>query len=167
VVNMHAQKNLWINIGFGECGLQKHPLIFSRGLSLNFESKNYVYSLRTTTHEEFVMFTDPPESFNDYAVLYGITRGNSKYKFTLSGGLSFVNGVRRGNFIYETGDLLTFSHYQKNHWYTFGIPIESQLFFCPFSFLGFGVTGFANLNPERSFAGFLFGVQIGKIRSHN
>lgn len=45
-----------------------------------------------------------------------------------------------------------------------GIPMEVQLFWTPTSFLGLGLYGFGNLNTEKSFAGALLAVQLGRLR---
>ena len=43
------------------------------------------------------------------------------------------------------------------------VPLEAQLFLRPLRFLGIGVAGVADVNAERSFAGLLVGVQVGRL----
>ena len=43
------------------------------------------------------------------------------------------------------------------------IPVEAQLFWRPLRFVGYGVAAVADLNPERSLAGLLLGVQLGRL----
>ena len=48
---------------------------------------------------------------------------------------------------------------------TVGIPVEGQLFVRPFTFLGLGIAGVANVNPRGSFAGLLVGLQVGRLHT--
>jgi hypothetical protein len=47
---------------------------------------------------------------------------------------------------------------------TIGLPIELQAFVTPLPFAGIGITGLANINPKRAFAGAFLTLQVGKIR---
>ena len=47
---------------------------------------------------------------------------------------------------------------------TIGLPLEAQLFWRSFRFIGIGLYGYANINPEESFAGATLNIQIGKLR---
>jgi hypothetical protein len=56
----------------------------------------------------------------------------------------------------------TITNYERQE-ITIGIPIEVQLFLTA-KVIGIGVYGFANVNFESSFMGFLICLQIGKLR---
>jgi hypothetical protein len=56
------------------------------------------------------------------------------------------------------------SKYEELNFVTAGVPIEGQLFWTPFSFWGFGICAFADLNKERSFWGALICLQFGVLR---
>jgi hypothetical protein len=75
-----------------------------------------------------------------------------------------VGGVRRGRFLGSGGGWFGPSYYESLSFTTVGIPLEAQVFFTPFSFLGIGMCGFANLNPEKPYAGALLCLKIGKLR---
>ena len=44
------------------------------------------------------------------------------------------------------------------------VPVEAQLFWRPLGVPGLGVAGVAELNAEKSLAGLLVGVQLGRLR---
>jgi hypothetical protein len=47
---------------------------------------------------------------------------------------------------------------------TVGVPVELQLSLRLLPFLGVGLAGVANWNPEESFAGAVLSVQVGRLR---
>jgi hypothetical protein len=46
---------------------------------------------------------------------------------------------------------------------TIGLPLQVQAVFTPFSFIGLGVSGTANINPVETFAGAFITLQIGRL----
>jgi len=132
----------------------------SYGLSFSTRKNKGLISIRFIYNEEMIFFkVKPLERVWDVGVLYGRI-GRTSYGFaSISGGLGLVGGVRRGSFT----NLNDFTiHYEKHPYNTFGIPFESQLFWTPSPFIGFGIYGFANINPEKSFFGGLFCIQLGR-----
>ena len=79
----------------------------------------------------------------------------------MSSGISVVSGVKRGALL--SSGLLS-SKYEKQTFFTVGLPIEGQLLFMPSPLLGIGLYGFANINAKKSFIGILACAQIGKLR---
>ena len=103
---------------------------------------------------------DEDEIVWDIGILYGRSSKTSYAKTSyglasVSGGISIVGVVRSD---YYGG------YYEKSTFLTIGIPIEVQLFWTPIPFLGIGIYGFANLNLEESFAGWLLCIQLGELR---
>lgn len=47
---------------------------------------------------------------------------------------------------------------------TAGLPLEVQVYVRPLRFLGVGIYGFANVNPQQNFLGAALGIQIGNLR---
>jgi hypothetical protein len=66
---------------------------------------------------------------------------------------------------YDTGG--TFLPYslgdEVERFYTVGIPVAGQLLWTPSPYIGLGIYGYANLNPEEPFAGALLGVELGSL----
>jgi hypothetical protein len=138
----------WLNAGLGW-----GPYPMSAGLSFSHQWGHYIMSIRGVYSEELV-FTIPwwgqTETITNYIYDVGLLVGYSTKTpqslgyFSIAAGVSYVAGDPHGSAI--------------------GLPIEAQLFYTPFSFLGFGVTGFADINGEKRFAGVLICVQVGKLR---
>lgn len=121
-------------------------------MSLSYRRGSSLFSVRGVANAEFELNlwgnSGNPESVWDIGALYGRIAKASWGLASISGGVGIV-GV---------------SAQQENSSLHLGIPMEGQLFWTPTSMLGIGIYGFANLNSEKSFAGVLFCLQIGKLR---
>ncbi|MGD8778804.1 MAG: hypothetical protein PVH88_07560 [Ignavibacteria bacterium] len=91
---------------------------------------------------------------NDYSLLYGRVLFSSTALFSVGGGIGIVTGKRSKGLFSEKKEIKT----------TIALPLETQLFWRPFRFLGLGLYGFANINSEESFAGGTFSLQVGLLR---
>lgn len=148
----------WINIGFGG---SSHGI--SSGAIFSYRIKGNLISFRFIYNEELnILGPSPSESVWEFGLLYGINTKASYGLASISGGISMVGGVRRGKYLSSEGWFS--SNYEKLTFMSIGIPIEGQLFWTPFSFLGVGIYAFANLNTEGSFAGALICLQLGILR---
>jgi hypothetical protein len=138
----------WLNGGFG---LGPYPM--TAYLSFSHQMGHMITSIRGVYSEE-LLFTIP--WFGPTTIL-----SNNIYDVGLLIGYSTKTPQSLGYFSIATGISYVTGHPHNS---TIGLPIEAQLFYTPFSFLGFGVTGLANINPELNFAGVIFCMQIGKLR---
>jgi hypothetical protein len=165
-----GKANYWFNVGVG-AGIVRggfgsentdNEVGLSYGFNFSTQMKKGLISIRYIYNEEWIIFNlQPKESVRDIGVLYGRI-AKKPYGFaSISGGLSIVSGVHRGEY-QNLGDHSF--NYEKKPYSTFGIPLESQLFWTPTSFIGFGIYGFANINPEKSFFGGLFCIQVGRLK---
>lgn len=155
----------WFNAGFGISSSGS-----SRGGSFSYPTERGIISLRFVYNSSDA---DPSPSFLrmdpyrktvwDAGVLSGKMAKSSYGIAFLSGGIGVVGGVLDREYV-GIGSLYSPSEFRDNRFLTIGIPIEGQLFWTPYSFLGVGLYGFANINPEESFAGALLGIQMGKLR---
>jgi hypothetical protein len=153
------ERSAWLNGGLG--GGSTGPSV---GLSFSYRVGSNLISVRGIYSEEFeIMGPSPSEWVMDIGVLYGVNAKASYGIASLSGGVSLVRGVRRGRYLGSSGGWFGTSNYEKLSYSTFGIPIEGQLFWTPSSDIGFGVSAYADSNPERSFAGALLCLQIGGL----
>lgn len=137
----------WVNGGFG---VNSSFEVTSAGASFSYQTGKHLISMRYVFNDESqIMGYASSEKVWDIGVIYGRSAKASYGLASISGGIGLVGGNRRPH--YET-------------FLTIGIPVEGQLFLRPLSFLGIGIYGFANLNPEKSFVGALLCVQIGKLK---
>jgi hypothetical protein len=157
-----AQRATWINAGAGSCSIYGADPFISVGASLNHQREDRLYSLRLTQNDEFKFFYNPKESVGDVSFLYGICSGGRSYSVSLQAGISIAHGINRGRYLYSEGTILGTHHHVAVEWFRPGIPFDASFFLRPTHFFGVGVEAYANLNSERSFAGFLFAVQVGK-----
>lgn len=156
--NMGSVNNTWLNLGIGG---STHGL--TGQISLSVQNGIHLITLRYVSNTEFnIMGPTPSESVWDISILYGRSWESRLAMASISGGLGLVGGIRRGDYIRSNGWFS--STYQKCPFSTVGFPVDIQLFWLPFRFLGFGIQGFANLNSEESFYGFVLGLQVGRLR---
>jgi hypothetical protein len=158
-------KLYWINAGLGGSSFGISP-----GVCLSYRNRGNLISIRFIYNEEinlqiFGPGPSPSESVWDLGALYGRNAKTLHGLASVSGGVSLVGGVRRGRYLSNSGGWWSSTDsYEKLTFLTVGVPIEVQLFWTPLSSLGIGIYGFANLNRQKSFAGALLCVQIGKLQ---
>lgn len=144
----------WVNVGVGggavQGGLGDAGGGFSAGISASYCRGRSLFSARgvLNTEIQFDIFgtSGPPESIGDIGVLYGAVARGPHALASISAGAGVV----------------MWSGEEHSRTSGFGVPIECQLFWKPSVYAGLGIYGFANVNSERSFAGALFCVQLGR-----
>lgn len=166
-----SKQFFWLNGGIGVSsvhgGLGSYPGASSFGGSFCYQSDNSLHSFRYIRNEEFQLLGSdlPTETVWDCGALYGRIAKASYGFASISCGISILGGVRRGRYLSSSGNwFFATRYYDENNFITIGIPVEGQLFWMPSSFFGIGLYGFANLNNEKSFAGALLCIQLGKLR---
>ena len=141
------EKNFWINLGLGKGSVTQNAAALSANAT--YQSGKNVVTLRAVGTGELF-----GKSVGDYGLLYGRTLKQEQVFVSVGVGLAVVEGtISHG----------LFSNKEKIG-PTIGIPVEAQLFWRPFRFLGIGLYGFANLNPEEPFVGATLSFQFGKLR---
>lgn len=145
---------LWFNVGGGggsvHGGLGDAWGGFSAGISASYCRGRSLFSVRGIVNTEIQIdifgTSGPPESIGDIGVLYGAVARAPHALASISAGAGIVMWSDGG-------------HSRTRR---FGVPIECQLFWKPSAYAGLGIYGFANLNSERSFAGALLCLQMGR-----
>jgi hypothetical protein len=129
---------------------------------------NSLVSLRFAACSEFVVLfstASPIEETWDMGVLWGKTARISHSRISVSAGVGFAGGVKRGRLLSTSGSwLFTAKRYEKIEFFTAALLVEGQLFWAEASPVGVGIYGFANLNRERSFGGVAVNVLVGKLK---
>ena len=141
--NKSDEKYGWVNLGFGGSSVRG----ISGGISGSYQNNFQIISLRAVSNQE-IAFWGIADYKYDIGFLYGLS-AKRKFGFvSISTGISYVG--------YNT------IHTEIRN-AAVGIPIEIQLFLTA-KVIGIGFYGFANINRESSFIGFLGCIQIGKLR---
>lgn len=141
--------------------------------------ENRALTIRVSGVSEVNLFGPrPDENVWDVGVLFG-RQAKGKWAYaSASAGLALVGGMRRGERTsppFECsgdGGLLgcmleaafTPVEYAEDPFYTVGIPVELDVGLTFSSRLGLSVTGFADLNPQRTMTGLSVGVVVGRLR---
>jgi len=162
----------WLNLGLGASSFSSFGS--SLGINVSYQiranliSFRYVYNAKFKG-EIFTAYVPRSEKIRDFGVLYGLSTKSKVGFASISGGISIVSGVRRGEYLYKScnssGGWFCFGpgYYEKLRFTTVGIPIEAQVFITGEN-AGIGIYVFANINPESSFFGALLSLQLGKLR---
>jgi hypothetical protein len=156
-----ALKNeyLWMSAGIGGSSFG-----WSTGVDFSLEVEKDLYTFHFIYNEEFLILGPLPiEKLWDFGVLYGKVAKSHTGFISGSAGLSMVGGVKRGNYLGNTGGWFS-DYYENIDILTFGFPLEAKLIWTPLNFLGVGLTGYANINLEKSYGGGLLCIIIGKLR---
>jgi hypothetical protein len=134
-------------------------------ISLDFQKKSYQWKIRYVGVTEFNLFgPNPPENYNDIGVLYGRVSNYKNIQLSISGGFGLVTGNRRGAYLYTPPGWFSSPEYEKKQIFTLGIPLEAEINYNPFKFLGLGFAVYANINPENSFWGINLMWKFGKVK---
>lgn len=149
--------NYWFNVGLGA---STSGISLGTGFSHQVGSSGHI-SVRLTYNAELSLFVSPGKSVLDFGILSGRCVKMSNGFATISTGISFVDGVNRGELL--SSDWFS-SEYEKIHFSTIGIPFEGQLFWAASDEFGIGVYVFANINPEKSFYGALVCIRVGQLK---
>lgn len=147
--NSPNNKNrFWVNAGIGVGSPGMAGIVST---SYQFSGSNLLTLRGAVTGEIF------GDEFWDIGLLYGQATTAQDYHASISAGIAVMGGSR------STGGL--FSDTPRNViTRQFGFPIEGLLFWHPSKFIGLGLSGFANINGERSFTGLAFSLQFGKLK---
>ncbi|HEX2867968.1 MAG TPA: hypothetical protein VHO03_13060 [Ignavibacteriales bacterium] len=135
---------------------------FNWGLSYSYNEN--VFSARYIKADEFVWgspgggqsWDDPQLKMREIGLLYGRSHRNGILHLSLSGGLSYIDAVKRGAKISER-------QYEKINIQTIGLPLELHVRVEITDFLGIGGSCFGNLNSKRSYAGGSLNLYIGRF----
>jgi hypothetical protein len=128
----------WLNAGGGGSSFG-----LSGGLGLSYQRGKNLFSFRFISSskggESYLGGYTTSEKIGDIGPLYGlIIKGKLGYT-SISGGVSLVTGVKRGEFL---GIVNWVNTYEKIPIHTIGLPLEAQFFFTPASFFGIGTNVF-------------------------
>ncbi len=145
-----------------QAGLGGSSFGVSGGLCFSYQDGHDVFSARIVRSGEsiLVLFDPvPEETIWDIGVLYGRAMRSRIFLASISAGVGFIGGVKRGPIKDIARD-----EYERLSRRSIGFPVEVQLALIPLPFLGFGVSAIGNLTFEQSFASILFCIQIGKLK---
>ncbi|WP_211483060.1 hypothetical protein [Fodinibius roseus] len=142
------KNSFWINAGIG---VGTPGIAGIASASYQFLGSNLLSLRGAITGELF------GDELWDIGLLYGRATTAQDYHASISAGLAVMGGSRSSGGLFSDTPREEVSR-------QVGFPIGGQLFWLPSRFIGLGLSGFANLNGERSFAGLAFSLQIGKLK---
>ena len=145
-------------------GNKKGPAGFAFYVDANFLKNENNWKLRLIRESEFNLFGPvPDEKFYDIGLLYGRVTKSKIFRLSISGGIGLMGGVKRGAFLSRSQGIFAYDSYEKEHILAPAIPLEIDLSLIS-KYIGIGLTGYANLNHEKSIAGLIIRLEFGKIR---
>lgn len=128
------------------------------GLEIDAFNSHLSYGLDYYHYEEFVLFVYPSERYNQIDLLIGKYFGDRILRFQLQGGLGTFWGFKRGDKVGNYFD------YQKDNFFTIGIPLKLGFKVMPTRFIGIGIDFQANLNFEKPTMMTFISLEFGKLR---
>lgn len=129
-------------------------------LSLSVHSSRNAFILRSSAASAFTIFS-PSDSTEDFAFLFGRVHERERGWLRAAVGPSLVRVIRYGRG-YDCA--FTFCSYDSEASYHAGLALQAEAVWTPVIALGLGLTGFANVNGEFSYAGLALGVHLGRVR---
>jgi hypothetical protein len=129
------------------------------GVEINAFNNHIIYALDYYHYEEFVLFANPSEKYNQIDFLIGKYIGDKLFRFQYQGGLGTFWGFKRGD---KIGTLFD---YKKNNFFTIGIPLKLGFKVIPARFISIGFDVQANINLEKTTSMALISLEFGKLRN--
>jgi hypothetical protein len=176
-VSLPSKHCWWTTYGIGYSHT-KDP--FGMVFALNHSHRLGIHqlNLRTCYYNEVKIFGGSPHCYAfDIGLLYGPSLHKTLYlkkregttplwwsmAFSLSGGVSSIFGITKGEYCYST-DFFE-SHYEKEKFITVGFPVNMELRIIPSNKIGLCINGSANINSTESFYSAWIGVSYGVQRT--
>lgn len=157
----HPTLKSWLRIGIGAT---KHRIFLGGNLFFRVAGPVAV-GMRAGAALEIDIFAQPGENFWEFtpAIAYSPVR-SSRAMIAGIAGLGVVGGTRRGDFLGRQGILV--EEYEKITFRTFSAALEIQaaVFIPGAKGLALAASMFTNLNNERSYSGYYFGILFGERR---
>jgi hypothetical protein len=150
-----SEPAVWGSIGLGASSLGPAGV-----LGLSYSRDHYhLFSVRALGGGTFdPMGSGERTDVSEVGLMYGRGAAGSRSWRSISGGLGMVRGERSGAVDWETGETG-----EETFGPVLGLLLEAQLLFVPTRSIGVGLTGFANWNPEASFAGVALSGHVGRL----
>lgn len=128
------------------------------GVEINAFKNHIIYAVDYYHYEEFVLFVNPSEKYNQIDFLIGKYIGDNLFRFQYQGGLGTFWGFKRGD---KIGN---YSEHKKNIFFTIGIPLKLGFKLIPARFISIGIDFQANINFEKPTSMGLISLEFGKLR---
>jgi len=149
----------WLGLGASSVGQSESPGL-SGGIGLYHQFKaTQLIGIRYLVNEEEGWIVENRETAWEGGILYGRVLNSSRdFIFAVSGGVAVVGGQRR-----IPSEIPGYSE-PESFGPVLGFPMEALFHWRPSSILGFSARGFANINSEVSFVGFLISCTLGDLK---
>ena len=155
----NPEKYGWLSFGLGAGGGG-----IAGGLNLSYLKNNHYFSLRNVVVSHLTLYgsQEVTESAGDVSFLYGSCKRNKNTFSSVGFGLGIVTGTAERDYFEDGLEEIT-EHGKERRYRVIGIPFEVQFRINIFSFIGIGLYGFGNVNKEKSYAGVLVCLYLGKL----
>lgn len=152
--------HIWFGGGIGTLGTADGRLI-SINASINYSKNDRIFKFRSILARELVVLGPrPDDEIWELGLLYGRHSTKGKVSVSYLAGLSYTGGIYKGDLL--GSDMLN-DYYEEITFETFGIPLEVQLDINALELLGFSVTLYADINPDKIYGGVNFSILIGRL----
>jgi len=151
---------IWIGGGVGTLGTADGGLV-NINASLNYSKNDRIFKFRGILAEELVVLGPRPnDEVWELGLLYGGHSTKGKVSVSYLAGISYTGGIYKGDLL--DSDMLN-DYYEEITFETVGIPLEIQLDINALEFIGFSVTIYADINPDKSYTGINLNILIGRL----
>lgn len=148
-----------IGIGGGSLGRIFHA-------NLSFHENRNIYALRYLFITEgkigidFSNHSEPYEKISELGIYYGRQRKwNKRLKGTIGLGISYVQGIKRGKYVYTKKTFFAeIDYHEQIQFYSAGLLADAKIVFGAGRYFNFTLNGVADLNLYKSFYGIGFGM---------
>ncbi|MFA7123003.1 MAG: hypothetical protein WC212_03115 [Candidatus Delongbacteria bacterium] len=158
--NKEFPYHIWFGGGIGALGTADGRLI-NINASINYSNNDRIFKFRGILARELVILGPrPDDEVWELGLLYGGHSTKGKVSVSYLAGISYTGGIYKGDLL--GSDMLN-DYYEEITFETVGIPLEVQLDINVLKFIGFSVTLFADINPDKIYGGVNFSILVGNL----
>jgi hypothetical protein len=157
----------WIDAGIGNYTNFHNFGGLNWNMSINYMQNKISYKIRYLNNEEFNIYGPSPiERFKSGGILIGKSILANYGHCSFLGGIGIVNGVKRGKLLNTDPNTIIGDgrQYERFGFTAISIPLEIDLQYSPFKYVGIGTSFYCDLNLKSPMCGFLFKIALGKLK---
>ena len=149
-------------IGFStSAGIGGNYFGFTLCGNVSFTINQHLFTVKYSNSKELRFgvennFDEPSLSLHEFGILYGRYQRKDHLLLSLSVGMSYLNGIKRGQ-------NLRYKEYEQINISTIGFPFELESTFEFTNYMGLGLLFYGNINKEKTFIGGMLRIKMGRF----
>lgn len=162
--NLEAQSKIEGYSGAVKLGFNVLSDQIFEGVETSIFNKNNLYTLGYYYGEDYELWTNPTEEYNQFSLLYGKFLNEGKFRLQAQAGLGLFWGIKRTDELDRANSTILSNAYYPKKFTTIGLPLKLGVHYVPWYIFSIGIELQANINLEKSIVRPMLSLEFGKLR---